>query len=97
MAATKKTLRICDRGHRYYKSTDCPTCPQCEIDARPEAGFLSLLASPARRALEHAGIATLRELSGCTEKEILALHGMGPKSMPILRQALASEGLTFRP
>lgn len=26
----KKTLRTCKKGHRYYKSSDCPVCPACE-------------------------------------------------------------------
>ncbi|HYH13538.1 MAG TPA: hypothetical protein VD789_14360 [Thermomicrobiales bacterium] len=53
------------------------------------------LGSPARRALAGAGIATLADLSGWREKDVLALHGMGPKAMPVLRQALADAGLSF--
>lgn len=63
-------------------------------DPQPES-FLSLLGNPARRALEAAGITTLQELSNHTEREILKLHGMGPKSMPILRKALHDAGLAF--
>lgn len=68
----------------------------CEQASNPESGFLSLLANPARRALEHEGITTLELLAGFTEREILQLHGMGPKSMPVLRQALESQGLSFK-
>lgn len=53
------------------------------------------LSAPARRALAGAGIVTLAELSGWREKDILALHGIGPASMPMLRQALAEVGLSF--
>ncbi|MFD1957370.1 RNA polymerase alpha subunit C-terminal domain-containing protein [Paenibacillus thailandensis] len=95
MAASPKTLRTCDKGHRYYKSSDCPACPVCEREKKPESGFLSRLSSPARRALEHNGITTLQKLSAYTEREILKLHGIGPSSMPILRNALQSEGLAF--
>src|SRR3954453_24228501 len=42
-AKTKKTLRTCPRGHKYYKSSDCPTCPICEEANKPSEGFLSLL------------------------------------------------------
>lgn len=92
----KDTLRICDKGHRYYKSSDCPACPVCEEAKRPETGFLSLLAAPARRALQQAGISRIEELALHTEKEILELHGMGPASMPVLRAALKESKLKFR-
>ena len=90
-----KRLKVCDKGHKFYKSSDCPTCPICAAENKPETGFLSLLAGPARAALEHAGITTLTKLSQHSEREILGLHGMGPKSLPTLRQALRDSGLDF--
>ena len=90
-----KKLKTCDKGHTFYKSSDCPTCPICAAENKPESGFLSLLGAPARGALEHAGISTLTKLSQYSEREILKLHGMGPKSMPTLRQALSEAGLAF--
>ncbi|MDH4421428.1 MULTISPECIES: RNA polymerase alpha subunit C-terminal domain-containing protein [Bacillus] len=90
------TLRTCEQGHEYYKSSDCPTCPTCEKERKPKEGFLSLLSAPARRALEHHGIHTVEELSIYSEKEILKLHGMGPASMPKLRKALEESGLSFK-
>jgi hypothetical protein len=95
MANTKGTLRTCAQGHSYYKSSDCPTCPVCEKERKPEEGFLALLSAPARRALENQGIITSQILSQYTEKEILKLHGIGPSAMPKLRQALEEEGLSF--
>ncbi|WP_422657559.1 RNA polymerase alpha subunit C-terminal domain-containing protein [Paenibacillus sp. EC2-1] len=91
-----KELRTCEKGHQYYKSSDCPTCPKCEQQRKPSSGFLSLLSAPARRALEHHGITSLQELSTYSEKEILQLHGMGPASLPKLRAALQEKGLTFK-
>jgi len=96
MAALEKSLRTCRKGHQYYKSTDCPTCPECEQERKPESGFLSLLSAPARRALEHNGITTLQQLSTYSEKEILQFHGMGPASMPKLRAVLQEKGLSFK-
>lgn len=52
--------------------------------------------APARRALDHAGIASLEALTKHTEKEIAALHGMGPKAVRILREALQEKGLAFK-
>lgn len=92
----KGTLRVCKNGHQYYKSSDCPVCPLCEEERKPEEGFLSLLGAPARRALENAGIKTLAQLSQRSEAEILALHGTGPASMPKLRKALKEEKMSFR-
>ncbi|MED2182251.1 RNA polymerase alpha subunit C-terminal domain-containing protein [Bacillus wiedmannii] len=94
--AMEKTLRTCEQGHEYYKSSDCPTCPDCEKEKKPKTGFLSLLSSPARNALQHHGIHTIEELSKYSEKEILKLHGMGPASMPKLRNALEEKGLSFK-
>jgi predicted RecB family nuclease len=90
-----KRLKTCDKGHKFYKSSDCPTCPICAAEAKPETGFLALLSGPARGALEHAGISTLTQLSQYSEREILKLHGVGPKSIPTLRQALQDAGMTF--
>ncbi|MCM3116096.1 RNA polymerase alpha subunit C-terminal domain-containing protein [Neobacillus sp. MER 74] len=96
MATSEKSLRTCDQGHKFYKSSDCPTCPTCENERKPADGFLSVLSAPARRALENNGITTLQQLSTYTEKEILQFHGMGSASLPKLRAALKEHGLGFR-
>ena len=57
---------------------------------------MAVISAPARRALENKGITTLEKLSGYTEKEILALHGIGPTVIPKLQKALAESGLSFR-
>lgn len=97
MTTSKRSLRICSNGHEYYKSSDCPVCPTCEQERKPDNGFLSKLSAPARRALEHHGITTLLQLSVYSEKEILQYHGIGPASLPILRASLEESGLSFRP
>nr|WP_026691592.1 RNA polymerase alpha subunit C-terminal domain-containing protein [Alteribacter aurantiacus] len=92
----EKTVRVCNKGHKYYKSSECPSCPTCEKDSKPNEGFLSKLSSPARNALVHEGLDTLQALSTFTEKEILNIHGIGPDSLPTLRASLEEEGLSFR-
>ncbi len=77
MTTPNKTLKTCSRGHKYYKSSDCPTCPICEQERKPEHGFLASLSAPARRALENNGIVTLQKLSTYIEKEILKFHLIG--------------------
>jgi DNA-directed RNA polymerase alpha subunit len=58
-------------------------------------GFPAGLSAPAQRALAHAGYTQIEQLANVAESEILKLHGMGPKSMPLLREALAAKGLRF--
>lgn len=94
--ASTGTLRTCSKGHQYYKSSDCPTCPVCEDARRPKEGFLSLLAAPARRALENAGITAVEQLAEYSEKDLLKLHGLGKTAIPVLKQALAQRGLGLK-
>ncbi|MBO0959621.1 RNA polymerase alpha subunit C-terminal domain-containing protein [Neobacillus sp. MM2021_6] len=96
MASSERTLRTCNKGHNYYKGSDCPTCPTCEQERKPADGFLSILSAPARRALENNGITSLQVLSTYSEKEILHFHGMGRASLPKLRDALKENGLSFK-
>ncbi|WP_019634676.1 helix-hairpin-helix domain-containing protein [Actinomadura atramentaria] len=53
-------------------------------------------AAPARRALANAGYDDLESLATATEREVADLHGMGPKALATLREALAEHGLSFR-
>lgn len=91
-----KLRKTCENGHSFYKTRDCPTCPECEKQRKPVDSFSSLLSAPARRALESVNVFTPKALATFTEKEILRLHGMGKASLPVLRKVLAGEGLAFR-
>lgn len=95
MTVQKTTLRICSKGHQYYKSIECPTCPVCEAAKKPVALFMTNISNPARRALENAGIKTLKKLSGFSESELLKLHGLGASSIPKLRKALKEKKMDF--
>jgi hypothetical protein len=66
------------------------------IMEKKSAGIFSSLGAPAQRALANKGISTAKQLSTFTEKEILALHGMGPGSIPRLKKILADAGLGFK-
>jgi hypothetical protein len=50
------------------------------------------MGNPARRALEAAGYTRLDQLAGVPARELLALHGMGPKAIAVLREVLAARG-----
>ena len=55
----------------------------------------SSIGRPARAALLAAGHTRLDQLAGVPERELAALHGVGPKAIRLLREALAERGLTL--
>lgn len=57
---------------------------------------LPKISAPATRALASAGITTIEDLSKFTEAEVMALHGMGPHAMRILKEMLGLHGLSFK-
>ena len=56
---------------------------------------LPRLSAPATRALDAAGITDLRQLDGRPERELLALHGLGPAQLGVLRDAMTAAGLSL--
>lgn len=58
--------------------------------------FLSMLSVPAKRALENNGINSIKKLSQLSEKTVLSFHGIGPSSIPKLKEVLQAEGLSFK-
>lgn len=54
------------------------------------------ISEPAHRALKGIGIETLEQLAQYTEKDLLALHGFGPKALGILKENLEEIGLRFK-
>jgi hypothetical protein len=59
-------------------------------------GLPADLSQPALRALTGAGIHRLADVAPWTERDLAALHGVGPKAIRSLRAALAERGLSFR-
>ncbi|GEA87490.1 hypothetical protein [Cellulomonas cellasea] len=64
--------------------------------ARGDVPLTARIGRPALGALAHVGVTTLQEVSRRSEAELLALHGVGPRAVRLLREALAAEGLTLR-
>ncbi|WP_119080503.1 hypothetical protein [Chitinophaga alhagiae] len=54
------------------------------------------LSQPALRALAAASLTSLQQLTAVTEKEVANLHGMGPKGVNLLREALAAKDWKFK-
>lgn len=88
-----KTMRVCTNGHRYAKSSSCPTCPVCEAQKKQSTGFMAGLSAPAQRALVAAGILQPEILASYSETDLLKLHGLGKASLPILKKNLQTLGL----
>lgn len=62
-----------------------------------EVGDLpSSIGRPATQALAGAGITTLDDLAAQSEHELLAMHGVGPKAVRILIEALEEHSLSLR-
>jgi hypothetical protein len=51
---------------------------------------------PALRALNNAGYFRLEQLANTSEAELTKLHGMGPRALNILLEALKQKGLGFK-
>lgn len=62
-----------------------------------DLGGFPWIGTPAKNALEHEGYFKLEELTALSERQILAIHGVGPKAVGILKEALAEKGLAFAP
>lgn len=69
---------------------------QSEATHPNRAAFPAGVGGPALRALQVAGVRSMADLEDRTEAELLALHGMGPRALGILRDALAASGRRFR-
>ena len=60
-----------------------------------QIGDLPPIGRPANSALLLAGITTLAQVATLSRTDLLAIHGVGPKAVGILGEALAGRGLAF--
>lgn len=66
-------------------------------DVPAQIGDLPPIGRPANSALLNAGITSLAEVASLGRRELLAMHGVGPKAVRILEAAAAEHGLAFAP
>lgn len=66
-----------------------------EADTSP-SDLPTTIGGPATGALRLAGLTTLDQVATRTEAQLLALHGVGPKAVRILSEALQSRGRALR-
>ena len=89
--------------------TEKANATNCELVARPALrrrvdsqtaqiapDFPPGVARPALRALLAAGFTRLEQLSEVREADLADLHGMGPKALQVLRDALRASGRSFK-
>jgi hypothetical protein len=61
----------------------------------PETGLPRNIGAPATRALTAAGYTELRQLEGVPAAELSKLHGVGPRALRLLQEALQAQGMSL--
>jgi predicted flap endonuclease-1-like 5' DNA nuclease len=64
-------------------------------DLRPVGDLPDEIGRTAARELSLEGITSLEQVARHSRQELLAIHGVGPKAIRILEEALAAEGLGY--
>lgn len=65
-------------------------------DIRPVGDLPDEIGKTAARELSCNGISSLEQVATHSKKELLSIHGVGPKAIAILEDALAAKGLRYR-
>jgi len=65
------------------------------VDEKAEVALPKGIGAPATRALTAAGYMRLEQLDGVSADRLGALHGVGPKAVRVLREALAERGMAL--
>lgn len=65
-------------------------------DIRPVGDLPDEIGKTAARELAHHGITGLQQVAEHSKKELLAIHGVGPKAIAVLGEALAAKGLDYK-
>ena len=60
--------------------------------AIPDSGLPRSIGAPATRALTAAGYSELSQLANVPAAELSKLHGVGPKALRLLQEALQAQG-----
>lgn len=82
--------------HRAPKQMADRMTALVESPTQPGSDLPSTIGKAATRALANAGVTTLAEVATRTKADLLALHGVGPKAVRILAEALADNGMSLR-
>ncbi|HMQ35715.1 MAG TPA: hypothetical protein PKD53_33730 [Chloroflexaceae bacterium] len=66
-----------------------------DTNPEPESELPWSIGRTARRVLALEGYTRLAQLTAVSETELLRVHGVGPKAVRLLHEALAAQGLAF--
>jgi hypothetical protein len=66
------------------------------MSTKSTQGFPKGIGAPATRALTSAGYSDLSQLADVTVADLKNLHGMGPRALRVIQEALAERGLSLR-
>jgi hypothetical protein len=63
--------------------------------ASPDTSLPGYIGAPATRALTAAGYTELGQLAGVPAADLGKLHGVGPKALRLLQEALERQGMSL--
>ncbi len=79
------------RGSRYWAGGDGRP-DTIRLVTSPDAGLPGNIGAPATRALIAAGYTELMQLANVPAAELAKLHGVGPKALRLIQEALEQCG-----
>jgi hypothetical protein len=92
-----KRTRVTTSGSNCpITSSDAARVAALELTKPIKDKFPAGVSQPALRALAREGYTALEQLVRVKESELAQLHGMGPKALRIIREALGRKGLAFK-
>lgn len=67
-----------------------------DISQNLSSEFPRSMGRPAINALGNSEITTFMQATALSEKDLMEMHGVGPKAVSILKQELADRGLSLK-
>jgi hypothetical protein len=64
------------------------------MSSQPDTDLPKSIAAPATRALIAAGYTQLKQIAGVPAADLKQLHGMGPKALAQIQEALERQGMS---
>jgi hypothetical protein len=89
-------LRSSRRWHCAYTTRSVKEDPMTRPREDQRESDFPFIGKVAARELVLAGYTRLEQLTQVSKKDLLRLHGVGPKALSILKQALAEKGLALK-
>jgi|GEM_PF-1028869 len=99
--SSKKTTRVAGKRMVNATTSSGKRTPRTNAKSTSKSktfaeSSLPKIGKPAERALASVGVTRLEHVARLTERELHALHGMGPKAIGILVDALGATGKSLR-